>query len=128
MALWLELGCEASPETIGLMLGEMRGRRAGDTRFEDVLLRLRLPPRPFGFLLVFVKGVLGVVADADAVEGLGAVMRGRSAGVARVLDDAIGAIRGVPWTEAGSDGTAAASGRCSSSMPTPRMSVDGLGA
>lgn len=103
------MGCEGSPERMGLMLGEMRGRIAGETRFDDWLLRLRLPPRPFGFLLVLVKGELGVMLVATA--GPFAEMRGRRAGVARVLVSDDEGSRGVPWTEEGTEGVAAASGR-----------------
>lgn len=123
-------GC-GSREPEGGILGEMRGRRAGEMRLlvVEVEARFREPPRPLGFLEVLVKGAAG-----EEWRGLGvgsvAGMRGRRAGVARAeVLPCVGAMRGVLEMEAdvGAGGSAAASGRRNSSMPTPRPSVvDGL--
>lgn len=111
---------------MGRMLGDspMRGLIAGETRADDVELRLRLPPRPLGFLLVFVRGA----TEGDAiVEGPELGIRGSNAGVARVLEGAFARIRGVAEPNVVSMGGPAASGRCSSSIPRPKLSVAGLG-
>lgn len=105
------------------MLGDIRGRRAGETRVEEVLLRFRLPPRPAGFLLVLPKG-----RTFGEVIALGPVLAslGKMAGVARVLVERCSEARGVPIRELMSVGGAAASGSVNSSMPSPSASVLGL--
>lgn len=125
-----ECGSEAE-EGRGLILGEMRGRRAGEMSVEEVevLACFREPPRPLGFLLVLVKGVDGVVAAVGGAVAVGPAlggMRGSRAGVERMLPlpevALAGAMRGVAVVEDGLLG-AAASGKCSSSMPIPKPSV-----
>ena len=110
---------------MGLMLGEILGRRAGLTRFEPLLLRFFVARTPLPESDLFMP--CGPCGDVTALE------RGLSLVDCELLDAALfrpcfilALACGVCWPFRGSGGGAAASGSLSTSMPHSRAEVAGL--